>query len=108
MHDRIYAGQLEWNTQATKTPRGVIAGYAKDLGLDMGRWDTCFDQKTHLARIQASQAAAVARGLNGTPAFIVGDKLIPGNASYDMLKAYVDSAMAKRPPAAPAAPAFKP
>lgn len=96
MHDRIYAGQLEWNTQATKTPRKVIAEYAKALGLDMAAWDTCFDTKKHLARIQASQAAAVARGLNGTPAFIVGDKLIPGNAGYDMLKAYVDSAMAKR------------
>lgn len=103
MHDRIYTGQLEWNTQATKNPRSVIARYAKELGLDMGTWDTCFDQKTHLPRIQASQAAAVARGLTGTPAFIVGDKLIPENASYDRLKAYVDSALAKRAAAAPAA-----
>jgi protein-disulfide isomerase len=107
MHDRIYQGQLEWNTQATKNPRSVIAGYAKGFGLDMTAWDACFDSKKHLPRIQASQAAAVARGLNGTPAFIVGDKLIPGNAGYDLLKSYVDSAMAKRNAAAPAAPAAK-
>lgn len=102
MHDRIYMGQLEWNTQATSNPKKVLEGYAKELGLNVDSWEQCFDARTHLPRIQASQAEAIKRGLNGTPAFIVGDKLIPGNTTFDDLKALVDSAIAKRPGAAPA------
>jgi protein-disulfide isomerase len=103
MHDRIYMGQLEWNTQATSNPKKVLAGYAKELGLETGTWEQCFDARTHLPRIQASQQEALRRRLNGTPAFIVGDKLIPGNTNFDDLKALVDSALAKQKAAAPAA-----
>ncbi len=103
MHDRIYAGQLEWNTQATRNPKKVLAGYASELGLDTGAWETCFDERKHLPRIQASQQEALKRRLNGTPAFIVGDKLIPGNTTFDDLKALVDSALAKQKAGAPAA-----
>lgn len=101
MHDRIYQGQLEWNTQATRNPRKVLAGYATELGLDAGAWERCFDERKHLPRIQASQQEALKRRLNGTPAFIVGDKLIPGNTTFDDLKALVDSAIARKQPAAP-------
>lgn len=100
MHDRVYAGQLEWNGQATDSPKSIFKGYAQELGLDVAAWESCYDSKKHLARIQASRAEAEKRRLNGTPAFIVGDKLIPGNASYDQIKALVDSAMAKTTPAA--------
>ena len=47
MHDRIFAGQNEWNGEATSNPVPVFAGYAKDLGLDVGRWRACVDGRTH-------------------------------------------------------------
>lgn len=103
MHDRLYAGQLEWNTQATATPKGVFRGYAKELGLDVAAWEACYDARKHLARIQASRAEAERRRFTGTPAFIIGDKVIPGKPEYDLVKALVDSALARQKAVSPPA-----
>jgi hypothetical protein len=34
MHDRVFAGQNDWNTRATRNPKGVFEGYAREIGLD--------------------------------------------------------------------------
>lgn len=102
MHERIYMGQLEWNTQATSTPKKIFAGYAKQLGLDGGAWETCYDERRHLAKIQASRKEAEARRLPGTPAVIVDGRLITRGLSYDLIAQLVDSAYAAKTAAAPA------
>jgi protein-disulfide isomerase len=92
MHDRLFQGQTDWNGEATSNPSSVFEGYAKDLGLDVAKWKTCYDTHAHLRDIQANRAEAERRKVSQTPTFVIGDKQIPGALSYDAFKAYVDSA----------------
>lgn len=104
MHDRLFQGQLEWNSEATSNPKKVFQRYAEELGLDTKAWAQCFDERRHLRRILGNQAEGERRHVNSTPTFVIGTKMIPGGLTYDQFKAYVDSAAAEaaRHPAAPA------
>jgi protein-disulfide isomerase len=92
MHDRLFEGQADWNGEATSDPEKIIKGYAKDLGLDMNRWQQCVDQSAHQRDIQANRAEGDRHHVNETPTFVIGNKMIPGAVTYDELRAYVDSA----------------
>lgn len=94
MHDRIFAGQNEWNTQATSNPKRVFQGYVRDLGLDVPKWEQCFDSQKYLRKLQANVAEGDRRKINGTPTFYVNDRQFEG-IEYDRLKALVDSAKAQ-------------
>jgi protein-disulfide isomerase len=94
MHDRLFQGQDQWNGEATSNPTSVFEGYAKDLGLDVAKWRSCYDTQAHLRDIQASKAEGERRKVSQTPTFIIGDKEIPGSMPYDQFKALVDSAAA--------------
>lgn len=107
MHDQIFATQDRWNTQATDRPRGILRGLAKDLALDMGKWDECFDTQKYKLNIGAHQREGVDRRIGSTPTFVIGSRMIPGALGYDAFKAYVDSALADRPGAADSAGAAK-
>jgi protein-disulfide isomerase len=107
MHDRIYAGQLEWNGQATSNPTAVFKGYVKELGLDAGAWQTCYESKKHLAKIQASKKEAESRHFSGTPVFLVGDKMLDGAPSYDTMKRVVEQQTALKAAAKPDSAAGK-
>jgi protein-disulfide isomerase len=105
MHDQLFAGQIDWNGQATRNPRSVMKGYAEKIGLDVSKWTTCMDANTHLDRIKANYALGVTQQVGSTPTFFVnGVKQPPGAANYDELKAAVDAALAPTLPIPAAAP----
>lgn len=99
MHDRIFQSQDEWNGQATDSPKAFFKRYANDVGLDIGRWESCYDSKKYQQRISANLADGLRRGVNSTPTFIINDKVYPRSMSYDQMKALVDAAAAIAPPA---------
>jgi protein-disulfide isomerase len=97
MHDRLFQGQGDWNTEATSSPEKVMKGYAKDIGLDVDKWQQCVDQHTHLRDIRANQAEGERHHVNETPTFVIGNRQIPGAITFDELHAYVDSARGAAP-----------
>jgi protein-disulfide isomerase len=97
MHDQLFRNQPEWNGEATDNPKKVFLGYVKQLGMNTDTWETCFDSKTHQPRIMANQAEGNRRKVQSTPTFIIGTRLIAGAMSYDVFKAYVDSAAKEAP-----------
>jgi protein-disulfide isomerase len=109
MHDRLFAGQNDWRTPVpgydggTDDPRPVFAGYAQALGLDVARWSQCYDGRQHVARLAAHRDEAVRAGVQSTPTLLVGNRKIEGVATFDAIKALVDSARAAAPAPAPAA-----
>jgi protein-disulfide isomerase len=105
MHDQIFQGQDKWNGEATSRPKGVFKEYAKAIGLDVSKWESCVDEQKYLKDIQANRAEGERRFVQSTPTFIIGTKMIPGSISYDKFKAYVDSAKAEVPAANAPAPA---
>ena len=96
MHDRLFNGQLEWNTQATSDPMKVMVGYAKELGLDAGKWQTCFETQQFALNIEANKAEGDRRRVNGTPTFYVNDRMMQGNLTYDALRKEVDAVLAEQ------------
>ena len=93
MHDRIFAGQNDWNTQATRNPRPIFQGYARELGLDVAKWGQCVETERYRRKIEANRAEGDRRQISGTPTFFVNDRPFEG-IEYDKLKALVDSARA--------------
>lgn len=91
MHGRIFAGQNDWNTQATSNPKRVFQGYASEIGLDGAKWEQCFDAERYRRNIEANIAEGNRRRITGTPTFFVNDRKFEG-IDYDRLKALVDSA----------------
>jgi protein-disulfide isomerase len=97
MHDELFRNQPEWNGEATDNPKKIFLGYVKSLGINSDSWEKCFDEQTHQTRILSNQAEGVRRNVQSTPTFVIGTRMIPGDMSYDVFKAYVDSATKEAP-----------
>jgi protein-disulfide isomerase len=95
MHDRLFYTQDLWNTQSTSNPGKKMMGYAADLGLDVDKFEECFDSKRHYPNIKASGAEAEKRGVNETPSFIIGGKKYAGSIPYDEVKKLVDAELVR-------------
>jgi protein-disulfide isomerase len=106
MHDAIFAVQDRWATQVTGNPRGVIDPLARQVGLDVGRYEQCMNTQKFLANIQAHRRAAERYQVQSTPSFVIGGKVYRGSLPYDEFKKYVDEARSAAAPAA--APATAP
>ena len=106
MHDLIFAGQGEWSTQATNNPKPVFQGYAQRIGLEPKAWEACYDASRHAERIVANYQEARRVGLQYTPSFLIGRRMLAGGQGFDAIKAAVDSATAEAKAAgsAPKAP----
>jgi protein-disulfide isomerase len=102
MHDAIFRGQPEWAGKSR--PKRFFERYARDVGLDVSAWDTCFESGTHTPRILGNAREGERLGVRSTPTFIIGRRMVPGGLAYDEMKALVDSAAleASSTPAAPA------
>ena len=100
LHDAIFQNQDRWNGEATSRPRPVLADLAKGVGVEMSKYDDCMKADTHRAKVQAHLQEAERRGVNQTPTFIIGGKLVPGAIPYDTFKKLVDEELAKAPVAA--------
>lgn len=94
-HDRLFAEQIGWNTQATTNPARLMKNYARALGLDTDAFNTCLDNRQYEPQIRANYAEGTRRGVGFTPSFFVGRRYWPGGIGYDQLKALVDSATAE-------------
>jgi protein-disulfide isomerase len=105
MHDRIFMGQDEWNTQATSRPKGIFARYAREVGLNPDTWEQCFDSRKKLGAVEASRNEGIRRNIQQTPTFLINDQLFPGAPNYDQFKARVDAAARIARPGGATAPA---
>lgn len=92
MHDRLYGGQDRWAFE--RNPKGVFEDFARALGLDVGAWEDCYDDRRHLPRIQANSVLGQSIGVSSTPTFVINGRMVTGDIGYDQMRALVDSAAA--------------
>jgi len=97
MHDRLFYTQDLWNSIATPNPDKKMAGYAKDIALDEGKFEDCYRSKKYYPDIKASGIEAERLGVTGTPTFFIGSKQYPDGLTYDQFKKVVDEELAKLP-----------
>jgi protein-disulfide isomerase len=70
---------------------GNLKGYAKELGLDVKKFDKCLDDGAHTKDIEASIAKGSSVGVSGTPAYFINGIMISGAQPYESFKELIDS-----------------
>ena len=89
MIDVIYNRQNEW--VAERRADRKMRDYARQVGLDIDRFDTCVETKHAQPLVDADYAEGERLGVDQTPTFIVNGRVWPTTLLYDDVKAIVDS-----------------
>ena len=88
MHSKLFENQ-----QALDVP--ALKGYAKDLSLDMAKFDKCLDGGDKAQVVQDHKKAGEAAGVSGTPAFFINGILLSGAQPFEAFKQVIDSELAR-------------
>ncbi len=93
MHDALFTNQQTWSGMSD--PQPTFAQYAKDIGLNAGKFKTCVDNHETAAQVQKDSTDGNTAGINGTPGFwILGPngktQQVSGAYPYDTFKAAFD------------------
>ncbi|RMH48564.1 MAG: DsbA family protein [Alphaproteobacteria bacterium] len=73
----------------------TVLKVARDVGLDIDRLKADMQAPEVDAHIAQSMALAQALGFNGTPSFVIGERLVPGVISIDQMQSLVAEAREK-------------
>lgn len=79
MHDLLYEKQNEWKDEADARP--TFLKFAQDLGLDVARFRSDLDGEQVQFRIEADKDAAVALGIQETPAILLNGRRLKTDAT---------------------------
>ncbi len=101
MHDMILANQEGENLGAFADRR--LIAFAENLGLDMDKFETCFNGSSYKDLIETDLKEGLAAGVKATPSFVmtytvngeVKTKLIEGAQTIDAFQQEIDAALAE-------------
>ena len=88
-HERIYEGQSEW--AESRDGADIFRRYAREVGLDLAKYDACMSSGKYAGRIQASYEEGARAGVSSTPTLLVGGRLYQGRFDSDAITRLVDS-----------------
>lgn len=75
-HDKVFANQRQ-------IKRDNLLRYAREIGLDMKRFEEAIDSARGKRTIDADAAEAVSLGATGTPAFFINGRFLSGAKPFD-------------------------
>lgn len=84
-HDRLF--------EATEFSEAALRRYARDLRLDLARFDDCTRSPAARARVQQDVRDGIAAGIQGTPAFFVNGRPIEGAVPLEIFALAVQQAL---------------
>jgi len=92
MHDSLFTSQERWSEIARADT--MFGRFARTMTLDASQFDTCVS--THATRplIASDAERSSSAGINGTPAFIIGDSLLSGAYPFADFKRVIDANLA--------------
>ncbi|HVE79070.1 MAG TPA: thioredoxin domain-containing protein [Gemmatimonadaceae bacterium] len=76
MHDRIFDTQARWAALADPGP--AFDSLAAGIGVDMAAWRRCMTSRQMEPSVRADYERAIGAGVNSTPSFFVGGRLVSG------------------------------
>jgi protein-disulfide isomerase len=91
MNRLLYSWNGDWPLKRNAT--GVFRDYARQLHLDLPKFDACMESARYAGRLKASLIEGQRAGVASTPTFLINGRLFLGGGAvhYDMLKALLDS-----------------
>lgn len=87
-HNLLFARQNGENQGAFTLDK--LIGFAKELKLDMTRFEPCLTSNETLARVQADAQEGRTAGVTGTPTFFINGQLFAGARPYDQFRAVIE------------------
>ena len=75
-HDKIFAGQ-------PKIKLDDLQRYARELGLDMKKFEDAVNTKRFKSQIDSDTAEAMGLGATGTPAFFINGRYLSGARPFE-------------------------
>jgi protein-disulfide isomerase len=87
-HDKLFANQLSLNVDSLKK-------YARDVGADGAKFDSCLDGGSKAAKVQADLNEGVSLGVRATPTFFVNGEKIEGAQPASAFTPVIDSMVAR-------------
>jgi len=72
-----------------------LSAIAKQIGLNMSKYDKCVKNHTYASRVDADIQAGQDLGVQGTPHFFVNNQVINGAQPFEAFKAAIDGELAK-------------
>ena len=97
-HDKLFKNQ-------PKIQRPFLLQYAKEIGLDMKRFEHALEIEQGKPVVDADQAEAKALGVTGTPAFFVNGRFLNGAKPFEDFAELINAELTKQNLPVPAAPA---
>lgn len=92
-HDALFATQNQWETMPM--PAMVLDSLAGVVGLDKAAWKKCVDSGKMKPLIMADRDRAAAAGVQSTPTFMLGNRVMQGTQPLAVMRAALDSEVAK-------------
>ncbi|WP_328690010.1 DsbA family protein [Streptomyces phaeochromogenes] len=90
MYTKLFTTQKEWG-ESQEWKESVFRGYAKQLGLNMARFDADLADPEAAGRVQDDQRDGLGLGVQGTPTFFLDGEQIAIPGSYEAFKALIDA-----------------
>jgi len=87
-HDKLFAAPA-------KSSPEIFKGFAKDVGLDVPRFENCFDSQKYQAAIKKDIEEGNRVGVMGTPAFFINGRLLSGAQPLDAFVRVIDDELAR-------------
>lgn len=95
-HDALFATQGSWSN--LPSTRAVVDSIATATGVDRVKWTACVESGKTRPLIIADRNRAEAGGVQSTPSFLIGDKVLAGVIPMSDLKSAIDAELAKSAP----------
>lgn len=89
MYNKLFTTQKEWG-ESQESEEDVFRGFAKELGLNMNRFDADLADPAVAGRVQDDQRDGLGLGVQGTPTFFVDGTPIQIPGSYEAFKALIE------------------
>jgi protein-disulfide isomerase len=92
---KLYHSYFEHQGEVNPTNvKDKAVEYLKDSGIDMTKWNDCYDNKKSLDRVTAQQNEGAGLGVTGTPAFFVNGRMLVGAQPFEKFKDIIDDELA--------------
>jgi protein-disulfide isomerase len=88
MHDKLIGNQRN-------LAREDLEAYARELGLDMGKFTQALDARSHKARIDQDIVVAEKVGARGTPTFFINGRKMSGAQPFEAFKGVIGEELAR-------------
>lgn len=89
MHDALFQHTSELGAAS-------YLKWAKELGLDMAKYETCIKNSETAAQVDKDAAAGEAATVDSTPTFFINNKKVKGAPQFEQMKILIDAELAKK------------